>query len=137
AGLQPVARDVHPVAVDQHVVVTHELTRLSARDGEASAVHGVVQAALEQPQHLFAGSTREARGLRVVEPELVLEQAVDATRLLCLAQAQAVLTHLEAALAVLTGRVRATGDRALFAVAALALQIELRAFAAAQLANGA
>src|SRR5205823_6397381 len=75
------------------------------------------------------------RGLVVVEPELPLEEPVDAAHLLLLAQAESVLRKLEAPLAVLTGRIRTPRDRALLREAALTLQVELAAFATAELAD--
>src|SRR5262249_43956029 len=81
--------------------------------------------------------TRHACALRrlvVVRAELVLEQAVVAARLLLLAQLQQVLGLLDPAAAVLARRIRAALDRALLREAALALQEQLHALAAALLA---
>src|SRR5918911_207064 len=75
-----------------------------------------------------------ARGLRVVGTELLLEQAVVATRLLLLPQLQQVLALLDAPAAVLARRVRAALDRALLRQAALALEEQLHALAAADAA---
>src|SRR6202000_2953955 len=95
-----------------------------------------VETALEEREHLFAGPTLPPIRLGVVGAELALEDAVDATDLLLLAKPDRVLAELDATLAVLTRRVRAAGVRALLGVAALTLEVELHALAAAELANG-
>ena len=111
--------------------------RASLRDdAEAEAVHDVVEAALDEAEHLLAGAALAAGRVEVVLAELLLEHAVDAAGLLLLAEADGVLRQLDAALAVLAGRIGATRDRALVGVAALALEKELHAFAAAELADG-
>ena len=77
-----------------------------------------------------------AAGLVVVDAELLLEHAVVAAGLLLLAQLHAVLALLLAAAPVLAGRVGAPLDAALVGQAALALEEELLALAAALLALG-
>ena len=111
-----------------------ELARLRARGGEAEAVDDVVETRLEHPQQLLARDAGAAGRLLVVVAELLLEQAVVAARLLLLAQLQQVLALLDAAAAVLTRRIRAALDRALLGEAALALEEELHALAAADAA---
>src|SRR6185503_8916512 len=100
------------------------------------AVDDVVETALDDAEHLFTGTTRHGRRFAVVTGELQLEQAVDAAHLLLLAQAETVLAELDAGLAVLAGRVRATAHAALLREAASTLQVELAAFATAELAHG-
>ena len=78
-----------------------------------------------------------ARGLVVVVAELLLEHAVVAARLLLLAQLDAVLGLARAAAAVVARRVGAALDAALVGQAALALEEQLLALAAALLALGA
>src|SRR5262249_23569839 len=116
------------------VAVAHELPCLCARRGEAEPVDDVVEARLEHPQQVLARDAGALGGLRVVRAELLLEQPVVATRLLLLAQLQEVFGLLDAAAAVLARWRRAALDRALFGQAALALQEELHALAAALLA---
>src|SRR5207245_5678382 len=111
-----------------------ELARLCARDCEAEPVDDVVEPRLEHPEQGLARDTGALRRLRVVGAELLLEQAVVAARLLLLAQLEQVLGLLDAAAAVLARRIAATLDRALLRQAALALQEELHALAAALLA---
>src|SRR5262249_2913158 len=136
-GLDLVARDVDPAAVDVEVAVTDELARLRARGGEAEAVDNVVETRLEHPEQLLAGDAGSFGGLRVIGAELLLEQAVVAARLLLLAQLQQVLALLDPAAAVLARRIGAALDGALLGQAALALQEELHALAAADTALGA
>src|SRR5690606_23870731 len=75
-------------------------------------------------------------GGEVVARELLLQQAVDAAHLLLLAEAESVLAELDATLPVLTRGIRTTADGALLREAALSLQVQLRAFAATELADG-
>jgi len=131
-----VARDIDALAVDLEVAVPDQLASLGARRRETGAVDGVVQAALEEAEHLLARAALPARRVLVVAVELALEDAVHATNLLLLAQANRVLAELDAALTVLAGRVRAARDRAFLGVAALTLEVELPAFTAAELAGG-
>src|SRR5690606_25720687 len=77
-----------------------------------------------------------AAGRLVVGAELALEHTVDAANLLLLAKANAVLGELDPALPVLAGRIGTPVEGALVRVAALALEEELEAFAAAELAGG-
>ena len=72
----------------------------------------------------------------VVDAELLLQHAVVPARLLLLAELHAVLALLLAATAVLARRVRAALDAALVGEAALALEEQLLALAAALLALG-
>src|SRR4051812_16287737 len=128
--------DVDPAAVDRPVAVADQLARLAARRGESEAHEDVVEPALEDPQQVLAGDALLARGLLVVVAELLLEDAVVAARLLLLPQLDAVLGLLLAAAAVIAGRVRAALDAALVGEAALALEEQLLALAAALLALG-
>src|ERR1019366_6833002 len=129
------ARDVEALAVDEHVAMADELARLRAREREPEAVHDAVEPRLEEAEHLLAGAALTARGAEVVLLELALDDAVDAPHLLLLAQADRVLAQLDARLPVLPRRIGPAGVRALLGVAALTLQEELRALAAAKLAN--
>ena len=136
ARAQDDARDVDALAVHQDVPVADDLPRLRAREREAEAVHDVVEPRLEQAEHLLARTALPARRVEVVLLELALQHAVDAADLLLLAKADRVLAQLDARLAVLPRGIRPAGVRALLGVAALALEEELHALAAAQLANG-
>src|SRR3954453_1659220 len=50
------ARDVDALAVHQNVIVANQLTTLRAARGEPDAQDHVVQAALDQAEHLFTGA---------------------------------------------------------------------------------
>src|SRR5829696_3316632 len=126
--------DVHAAAVDGPMPVQDHLARLAPGAGESEADQDVVEARLEQSQQVLAGHAGLPAGLGVVVAELLLEHTVVAARLLLLAQLHAVLRLPRAATAVVTGRIRATLDAALVGQAALALQEELHALAAALLA---
>src|ERR1019366_7473812 len=101
ARAQDDAGDVDAPPVHQDVPVAHDLARLRAREGEAEAVHDVVEPRLEESQHLLAGAPLPAGRVEVVLLELALDDAVDATHLLLLAEADRVLAQLDAGLAVL------------------------------------
>src|SRR5439155_13091687 len=102
------------------------------------AVDHVVQAQLEVPEQVDACDTRLVGRLVEVVAELLLEEAVDAARLLLRAQLHAVVRRLALArLAVHAGRERPALDGALGRVAALALQVELGALPAAEAADRA
>src|SRR5664279_264769 len=128
--------DVHAPAVDVEVAVADELARLGARGCEAEAVDDVVEPRLEHSEQVLARDARLAAGLVVVVGELLLEHAVVALGLLLLAQLQQVLALLDAAAPVLARRVGAALDAALLGQAALALEEQLHALAAALLALG-
>src|SRR5204862_1098798 len=101
---------------------------------EAQTDQHVVKATLEHPEQVLAGHPLLARSLVVVDPELLLENAVVAPSLLLLPQLDAVLALLLATATVITRRVRATLDTAFVGQAALALEEQLLALAAALLA---
>ena len=132
-----VRRDRHTLAVDQHVAVAHELTRLAAARRERGAEHDVVEAQLEQAQQVLTGDAGLLVRLGVDELELLLEQAVDTTALLLLAQLEQVLAVADATAAVLAGRVRTPLDRATHRVALRALEEQLHALAPTQPAHRA
>src|SRR6266568_9532464 len=137
ARLELVRRDVHRLAVDLEVPVRDELARLLARRAQAEPVDDVVHSQLEVAEQVQAGDARFARRLVEIVAELLLEQPVDAPRLLLGAQLQAVVGRLALArLAVHAGRERAALDGALGRVAALALEVELGALAATEPTDG-
>src|SRR5215207_9385292 len=111
--------------------------RIICRAWRREADEHVVEARLEQPQQVLAGHAGLPAGLVVVVAELLLEHAVIPPRLLLLAQLQPVLRLPRPAAAVVARRVVAPLDAALVRQAALALQEELHALAAALLALGA
>src|SRR3954464_915031 len=135
-GTHLVRRHVHAPAVDGPVAVQDELASLPPRSREAEPYEHVVEPALQQAQQVLTRHARLAARLVVVGAELLLEHAVVAARLLLLAKLQPVLGLLRAAASVLARRVRAPLDAALVGEAALALQEELHALAAALLALG-
>src|SRR3954451_768785 len=103
-----VRRDVDLLAVDPEVAVHDELTGVPTGAGEAGPVDHVVEAALQQLQEVVTGLAGTPAGLGVVVVELLLEHAVGEAGLLLLPQLEEVLALLDAAAAVLPGRVGAT-----------------------------
>src|SRR6266508_4404336 len=136
AAANLVARDRHTPAVDRHVPVADQLAGLAATGTPPGAEGDVVEALLEHAQQVLAGHAGLAVRLLIEVAELLLHQAVDAARLLLLAQLDEVLGPLPlAGPPLLTGRVRAALDRALHRVALGALQVELHPLAAAEPAD--
>src|SRR6516225_7858675 len=99
-------------------------------------MHHVIQPPFHDRQQHFAGVFRGARGELEITAELPLEDAVEAFQLLFLAQTDAVLAGFATAVTVHPRRDVAALDGALGAVATAALEVQLDAFPAAQLANG-
>src|SRR3954470_24662229 len=132
----PVAGDVDLDAVDQHVAVPHELAGGVTRRGEPGPVDDVVEPRLEDAQQVLAGLPGAAVRLFVVAAELLLEDAVDARRLLLLAHLEQVLALLGARAAVLTRRVGPDLDRALRGLALGPLEEQLGLLPPAALAVG-
>src|SRR5688572_1062920 len=136
ARLHRERRDVHLAAVHREVTVANQLARLGARGRQAQTVGDVVEPALQQLQQRLAGDPAGPLGLLEVAAELVLEDAVDTLDLLLLAKLHAVAGQLLLPrLAMLPGSEVALLDRAFLGIAALSLQEELHAFAAAQAAD--
>ncbi len=136
AGPQQHTGNVAGVAVDLDLAVADQLAGAGPVGGPAEPMHHVVQAPLHDGQQLLAGVLRRARGQLEIAAELSFQEAVEALQLLLLAEANAVLARLAAAVAVHTGGHVAPVDGALGAFAARPLQEELHALAPAQLANG-
>jgi hypothetical protein len=116
--------------------VADQLPRLAPRGGEAESHEDAVETRFEQTQQVLAGDARLTRGLLVIGAELLLEDLVEAARLLFLAQLQPVLGLPHPPAAVLARRIGATLDAALVGEAALALEKQLLPLAAALLALG-
>src|SRR4051812_16771865 len=135
-GADLVRRHVYAPPVDGPVSMQDQLASLPPRSCEAEPHQDVVEPALQHAQQVLTRHARLAARLVVVVAELLLEHAVVATRLLLLPELQPVLGLLRAAAAVLTRGVRAPLDTALVGEAALALQEQLPALAAALLALG-
>src|SRR5215471_12601399 len=138
AGLQLVCGDVDDPAVHVEVPVGDELPGLPSRGRQPQPVDDVVETQLEVPQEVEAGDPALSHRRVEVVAELPLEQAVRAPRLLLRAELQPVVRGLSpACLAVHARRHGAALDGALGRVAALTLQVELRALPAAETAHGA
>src|SRR5262249_43306490 len=108
---------------------------LVAARSESGAEHDVVDAQLEQAQQVLARDARHLVGLVVDQLELLLEQPVDAARLLLLAELEEVLALADAASAVHARRVRPALDRAAHGVALRALEEQLHPLAPAEPAH--
>src|SRR5262249_28069723 len=101
---------------------------------EAEPVDDVVEPGLERTKEVLAGNAALARRLLVVGAELRLEQAVVAAGPLLLPPLQQGIGLLDSAPGAVARRVAAALDGALLGQAALALEEELHALAAALLA---
>src|SRR6266576_1549463 len=135
ADAHGVGGDVDGTAVDGEVAVGDELPSVPTRCREADAVDDVVEPRLQEAQQVEAGDAGHLRRPIEVEPELALEQEVDAARALLGPQLDAVVRHLAAAdLGVHAGRHGATIKGAL-REAFLPLEEELDALATAVAAD--
>jgi hypothetical protein len=114
----------------------HELTGLGARGGETQGVGHVVEPELELAEQVVAGDSGLLRSALEVEPELLLEQAVNALDLLLFTKLYAVAEDLRAAPAVLARCVVAALDRALVLEATIAFEKQLHSLSTAKPANG-
>jgi len=120
------------------VAVRDQLPRLFARSAEPESIYDVVKAKLEVSEQVDTGDAGFALCELEVVPELLLQQPIGASRLLLRAELQTVVRRLAlAGLAVHARRESAALDGALRRVAALALEVELGALAAAEAADGA
>ena len=123
-------------AVDGEVAVGDELAGRGAGRGEAEPIDDVVEAELQERSRFSPVTPGRFSARDEVLAELPLQDAVDAADLLLLAQLEAVFADLPATDAVLAGRRRAALEGALGRIAAVALQEELDALAAAQPTDG-
>src|SRR3954468_15912873 len=95
-------RDRDPLAVHEHVAVADPLAGLVAARRVPGPEHDVVQPLLEHAEQVLAGDALLAGGLGVEVAELLLQHAVDAPRLLLLAELEHVLALTDATPAVQT-----------------------------------
>src|SRR5690606_3654143 len=115
ARLHLVARDIDPLAVDQHMAVVDELTGGEGGRHELGAVDDRVQATLQETDEVLAGGALHARSLVIDAAELLLgDVAVIALQLLLGTELNAIVGELAlATLAMLAGAVFTLVDRAL------------------------
>ena len=95
-GFDDVGRNVHDPAVDSDMLMSDNLTCLTACAGKAHAENDIVQAALKHGHKVFTGHALHPVGLVIVVAERLLKNAVDEFGFLLLAQLHAVLTELAA-----------------------------------------
>src|SRR5438132_1267678 len=136
ADANGVRGDVDEPAVDGDVSMRNELPGVTARGGKPDPVDDVVQPRLQKAEQVETGDARHLRGPVEVEPELALEQEVDAARALLGPQLDPVVGHFAPPdLGVHAGWHRAPVESAL-REALLPLEEELDALATAVPADG-
>jgi hypothetical protein len=116
------------------VAVADQLTCLATRSCEAETDDDAVKAALKKTEQVLTRYAVLTACLFVIDAELTLKDSVVTACLLLLTKLNSVLALLLAAAAVISGRICAAIDGALRRKAALTLEEELLAFAAALLA---
>jgi hypothetical protein len=116
------------------VTVTDKLACLTARCSESETHDDAVKAALEDAEQVLTGDSGLTAGLFVVDTELLLKDSVEAAGLLLLAKLDSVFALLLTTATVVSGWIITTINGALRRKAALTLEEELLAFAAALLA---
>ena len=131
----PVRRDGDLAAADRDVPVAHQLPRLGPRGREPERENDVVQAALELLEEVRARDPLASLGARKGQPELPLEQAVDALDLLFLAELDSVAEQLAAPAPVLSWRIVAPFNGAFVLEAAVPFQEQLHPFSPAEPAD--
>ena len=135
ARAQEIRRNVHLFAIDLEMAMVDELTALCTGGSPAKQVNNVIEPTLADTQQVFARYALAALRHLEVFTELTLLNAVVTASLLLRTQLKAIFGSLLPALAVLARRIGTALHRALVRIAALALEEELLALTAAQLAN--
>src|SRR6267378_4969500 len=97
ADAHGVRGDVDETAVDGEVAMRDELPGVTPRGGKADPVDDVVQPRLQETEQVEAGDAGHLRRPVEVEPELTLEQEVDAARALLGPQLDPIVGYLAAA----------------------------------------
>src|SRR5262249_14394377 len=101
-----VGRNGNLASVHLDVTMAHELAGGRARIGKAQVINHVVEARLQDLQHLFAGDAAALERAFVNAPELAFEQTVIITQLLFFVQAHPVVGDFASGLgAVHAGRI--------------------------------
>src|SRR5512138_2611775 len=135
ACLALIRRNADRNAIHRDALMAHELARLVTSRGKTHPVDDVIEATFQHLQQVRTGRARASRSFDVVVAELTLEHAVHTTKLLLFAQLQAVIRQATASLALDTAR-RHFELALRFERLHTALQEQVRAFAARQLALG-
>ena len=86
-----IRRNADLAALDRDVAVANHLARGGAGVRKSEVKNHVVQARLQNLQHLFAGDTAAAQGFFIDAAKLLFHQAVVITELLLLDQTEAVI----------------------------------------------
>ena len=116
------------------MAVDNELSCFGSGVSPAEKINYIVKSALADTKKVFTGDTLLALSHEEILVELAFLNTVVTLSLLLCSELQTVFRGLLAALAMLTGGIRTALKSALVAVAALTLEVELLALAAAHLA---
>ncbi len=116
--------------------MVHHLARHRAGIAKVETVCHVVQTALEQRKHVFAGDAAHVGREVVIFAELGFQNAIRTTDFLLLTKLNAVLALLLSALSVHSRRGVALAYRTFLGKATIALEEKLDAFSAALPADG-
>ena len=117
------------------MAVDNELSCFGSGVSPAEKINYIVKSALADTKKVFTGDTLLALSHEEILVELAFLNTVVTLSLLLCSELKTVLRGLLAALAMLTGGIRTALKSALVAVAALTLEVELLALAAAHLAD--
>ena len=90
----PETRNIHPPAIDVYVAVINKLSCLGPRRSYPGSVDDVIEAKLEEAQHILAGNTISSIGLLVEAPKLFLGETVRMSSFLFLLQLDQVLRRI-------------------------------------------
>ncbi len=112
-------------------MTAHDLARLRERTRKAEPIDHVIESALEEHQQIFAGDTVHPFRLLEVRRELPFHESVDAFYLLLFTEPNREFGKAGARLPMRAGRIIASLDSALVAVASLSLEEEFQSLAPA------
>src|SRR5579859_1658525 len=113
-GFSNKGRDIGFATIDSKVAMIHELASLSARIGEAEAIHQVIEAHLQDLQQSFASFTRGTSGGTEMPSELTLQHTIGTTYLLFFTQLFGVARLFAYAAAAMLARAAATAFKRAF-----------------------
>ena len=127
-----IRRDIDLLAVDENMVVPHQLPGLISRGSKANAKYCVVETPLEKNEEILAGNSALLLRFLKEEAELPFKHAIHALDLLLFTQLHGIVgLFLEFRLTVLPGTEGPSFEGTFIGIAAVSLQVQLKIFSPA------